>query len=109
MSISDDFKQFCDSVTITTEKRADISTRYKRITTTVADMQVTLKRYTNWLPDSMTQGGYKPRIQWGRYLNKDGLLPSFIGVDIPPVIPQEKQKNKFSLQIKYLYGGGGGD
>lgn len=35
-----------------------------------ADMQVTLRRYTNWLPDTTTQGGYETHHDWEGYLNK---------------------------------------
>ena len=35
-----------------------------------ANMQVTLKRYTNWLPDTSAKGGYQTRRDWGAYLGK---------------------------------------
>ena len=34
-----------------------------------ANMQVTLKRYTNWLPDTNAKGGYQTRRDWGTYLD----------------------------------------
>jgi integrase len=33
-----------------------------------SNMQVTLRRYTNWLPDTNTKGGYQTRHDWGDYL-----------------------------------------
>ena len=66
-------------------------------------MQVTLKRYTNWLPDSMAQGGYKPRTQWDAYLNKSGILRSSVVGHVPAVIPQnEKFRNSYYKSDSYL-------
>ena len=34
-----------------------------------ANMQVTLKRYTDWLPDTKAKGGYQTRHDWDAYLD----------------------------------------
>lgn len=36
-----------------------------------ADLQVTLRRYTDWVPDPNAKGGYKTKNDWNEYLSKD--------------------------------------